>query len=1196
MDFEVFRVRTPRLLSQLLAFGVLSSASLLAWEVEPGDREVRISTPRLSAVIRDGAVIDLKDLANGRVWADRKRNDHNIPSGLGVLRDLENFRKGHIPWGDTSMKQHLAPDFELSNYLRPVAESKYEMTQDGGVVTLTWRGLSDGKSFEKRATLQLILREGPNGAIAYQIKGENPDGGIFAAACPVVNLTRDSKIVVPCFGGMEYDAEGPAAIMPFGGAPFMEAPILLAHHNTSSLAVWMEDPSMRSFYGFVRRTAKGFGLSMEAQNLMPFEAQRSIETPTFYLQTFDGGWKAAATPFRNWYREHFKNELAVRDNVEWANGIKAIVDIYMTIPTNEDLAKIAEIFPKGSVMFQVWNARAATFDHDLPDWTPRAGYIDGVQRIHDHGFKAMAYVNTYCANYLSPVWERDKLSDFVLTRKNGLWTYKGKSIADTSRALNEKLIGTVDYSSGPDQFANIPEGRLLYTDPLSPRWRQYHADMMKVWNSTTGTDANYEDTAGCVTDGGNGIVEGLSAGEGSVAQMRLLQQTQPQIAMSSEYGPVGIAFGTKWALNYVGHWGHDAFKQYRINHQLPVTTYLFGYRQWISAMMSSDEMRCHAMAASSDATGGLGFSLVDYFLRKDLKAINSTFDWQGHLYQRAKVFVDHELLPYYPDGDYEENVRCLYQGRDGIYSYTDDGKLQRMLDPQGEALYGRVYKATKVKTDLWLANWPLQNGHEIFGMNPQEHYPLFPKPSNTKDCSVTIDSLPEGVMLKAYEEGPGYAYLELAALPNGPKEISLKVNAHEEFAEYFANDILTTAESIQGTLPLRVIALNPSVAKANSRPNWTAREKHRAQNQDLYLHNGSNVRSTFVMEIPAEDTAIEFYLRNLQDKYPFHGYDGSIVKLLVNGQEIKSFDCLPSPKETSTPDTQLRRWNVPMAKYAGRTVLVTVVTDSKANGIQDRQFVSIPKLITSSNREVQEKIYDGKFKVVSNIATPQNWAAALSDYEGGQLISGKSTLFADGSFKIDPNKTYRLSGKFKARQPWAEGNLLFGLAPHDAQSKPIFPIQVNPVKNTETTLLESATAGSTIIKISDASNWKKTDFGGVAFQVEKDLSDLPNRNIISITGVSGQEVTLKVPLAQDYPAGTPIRQHESGNSYMYSGAAYQKVPADKWTEFSGEISGEAASGLSPNQWWKGTEIVRIFMINSQPDIAFKDVRLDEIEY
>ena len=75
--------------------------------------------------------------------------------------------------------------------------------------------------------------------------------------------------------------------------------------------------------------------------------------------------------------------------------------------------------------------------------------------------------------------------------------------------------------------------------------------------------------------------------------------------MASEYGPAGIAFAMKWALNYAGAWGYDGFKKYRIHNQYPVESYLYGYRQWVPGLLGDRDLICHTMAAVSDATGGL---------------------------------------------------------------------------------------------------------------------------------------------------------------------------------------------------------------------------------------------------------------------------------------------------------------------------------------------------------------------------------------------------------------------------------------------------------------------------------------------------------------------------------------------------------------------------------------------------------------
>lgn len=137
--------------------------------------------------------------------------------------------------------------------------------------------------------------------------------------------------------------------------------------------------------------------------------------------------------------------------------------------------------------------------------------------------------------------------------------------------------------------------------------------------------------------------------------------------------------------------------------------------------------------------------------------------------------------------------------------------------------------------------------------------------------------------------------------------------------------------------------------------------------------------------------------------------------------------------------------------------------------------------------------------------------------------------------------------------------------------------------------------GDTTLTLKDSAGWKNGAYLQVKFNTKPDLSDLPNREGIPFSRIEGNIVTLKTSLRKDYPAGTAVRQHESGNSYMYSGAAYQNVPADKWVEFAGEISGESRSGISPRQFWRGTRMVKIMMLTNQHDVMFKDISLDEIE-
>ena len=931
-----------------------------------------VKTATLNVDIQDGIIVGLKDIKTGKVWASPQLKDTKIPVGLGVLYDLKTFRLGHIPWGEPAMKQHLKPGFKLNNYFHPSSRSHFKLIRIKDKAKAVWTGLSNGEKFLPKAEFSMIIGADNSGALTIQTSGFNGHGKVFGTLAPITNLDNEATYILPSFGGTGYSKSGIPALMPLYRPPFVEAPIMIGQNKHRSIAFWFENPRQRPFYQFLNRSGKSFAMIFENMPLMPFETYKRYTSPVLKINVFDGDWKAAATPYRNWYRNYYKKEIAIRDGVAWAKKIYTIIDSYMYAPKDEVIKKIARIYPAGSVLYQNWNARAARHDHDFPDWTPRANYISGVTRLHKYGIKTMAYTNTYCANYKSKAWNKDKLSSFFLTRKNSPYLYKSKSIDDTENPLNEKLLGTVDYADSKNQFAKMKPGRLLYVDPLSPRWRSYHADMMKWWNTTTKTDANYEDTAGSVGDFGNGIVDSLSAAEGSIAQMRLLLKTQRNVPMATEYGPDAIAFASSWPLNYASFWGNDDFKRYRINNQYPLTVYLYGYHQWVTAMLDSTDLRKHVQASSADATGGMGFSLVDYFRHKSITEMNNDYSFKGHFFLRSKLFADKSLNPYFPEGNYPNNIRCMYKGNGGIYSYYDDGKLQLMLGPDKRELYGRVFKANEVKTKLWLPNWPLQDGKKIFGLNPENHYPLFVKPENIPLPPIKLNSLPSNILLTKYYDSPEFTYMEF----NGKTDVlSLDLKLSQKYKEFYVNDKKVDLKNIKGKLPLRLLAVKKE-AKAEFVKDPLTRTisggrmvgkavalkhkaKHIAGGQKLYWLRAKSAYVDYLVKVPGKDSCIEVYFQNMAPDSR-HGCDASIVRVLINGKEIKSYDVRsknPSPKPKYLFDTKLRSWNIPVGKYMGKTILVTLVSDWKQSSNWDKMYIGVPRFSSSVKQKFEFKTW-----------------------------------------------------------------------------------------------------------------------------------------------------------------------------------------------------------------------------------------------
>jgi hypothetical protein len=218
---------------------------------------------------------------------------------------------------------------------------------------------------------------------------------------------------------------------------------------------------------------------------------------------------------------------------------------------------------------------------------------------------------------------------------------------------------------------------------------------------------------------------------------------------------------------------------------------------------------------------------------------------------------------------------------------------------------------------------------------------------------------------------------------------------------------------------------------------------------------------------------------------------------------------------------------------------------------------------------------------------------------------GAANIFSAGFIPVDTAKTYMLTGWFKStgEQP---SNIYFGLVPFSAKKRQIAPVFVNIIKGTETTLAEACTKESKLLKIADGAKWKIGPFASIAFEADDsgEYKDLPNRNVtgygiekVEQNADGVWEVHLKKPCGKDYPAGTKIREHRSGGTYIYTGGR-GKVPGE-WKEFTGAIGGESPFGVSADKFWKGTRYVRILILanhNQKKDatLLIDDIKLVEV--
>ena len=247
---------------------------------------------------------------------------------------------------------------------------------------------------------------------------------------------------------------------------------------------------------------------------------------------------------------------------------------------------------------------------------------------------------------------------------------------------------------------------------------------------------------------------------------------------------------------------------------------------------------------------------------------------------------------------------------------------------------------------------------------------------------------------------------------------------------------------------------------------------------------------------------------------------------------------------------------------------------------------------------------------IVSIKEPADFMTPKRVFKDGEsvLFKGNGTLLSAQKLVLDPAKKYQISGEFRLKdgqEGAISGNIYFGYVPYDANNKEIHPFSLIVVPKSATVIAKEAKKGDKVVYVKDASKWNmKTPYGGIAFNVKDDYSDLPNRDVIGVRkGNIKQngdvwEITLNKPLTKDIAEGTKVRQQMSGATYIYNSPT-RKAKSD-WGKRTGVISGRIAKTGNPsNQLWPGTAYVRVMVLVSggKPTdvLEMKNIKVEEVE-
>ena len=936
------------------------------------NRGFEIKGPRLAVTIQDGVIIGLVNRKTGEIHGDVLKNDLHIPRGLGQMAgNAADMVSLHNQWGARQLNVNGLVGSVNPSLHFPHVDSKFSTVRTPDGISATWLGLTNGVLFFPNEQISIKASIDPkNGQVLLWASGQSDTFGVYGIQVPLANLDGDHLIYVPSFGGVFYDQSSVPGLVTLGGAPFWEAPVVALEGKKGSIGLWIQDQEFRPNFFFMNWSGNSFSVAIEHLNYMPFDTLKSTESATWRLDAFDGGWIDAMTPYKNWYAENFSKEIDARSALAWPKKIRIIIDQFKI--SLETYTRIATLFNPKSILIHEWNPRASAFDHDLPDWTPRAGYIESVSLAHQFGFKTMGYVNTYCINFDSPFFRKDHISDFGLTKK---------------------FSGISGYLAPKEDFKNAKPGQIMYLDALSAEWRKYHIDMMAKWNKLTGTDANYEDVGGTAADFGNGRVDGLIGAQGGSEQFRGLLEANPGIAMGSEFAPDHMAFASWWPLRYQQIWGSNKVRNWWMSNQRPVSCFIHGSsRPWVPVLNAGTEFLRHVVVGCSDALGGIAQVPGDY------NELDATTGMTGHMIERAQLFSRAELEPVFNPGRKEKDLACVYKDASGqMYNYFTTPTVQEMDGPDYKPVYQRIIGLSEFKTSLVLPGWPASNEAGVFGLNPLSDY-AFTR-SKKIPLKLTVKSLPKDLMITRFESNAHRTVLVIQPTrESSPKKGSVVIQSQTAFIQASLNGssvevpkfvagqgvetryetnfpayfvfIESTPEKPQFQTPWgdhyepsRFISMNSGIERGGTyqppkRAEWSL-AGYIEQPVFFFLNGGSDSEVTldYLVVVPDKTSSIEILFRNTQEKLG-NGtvarvyIDGQLVyeKTLTKNQNTNWQEGMDSSNKFSL-DTDCYKVKIPVGHLAGRPIAVTLATDSMGDNNCDELWWSRPFFIREGNQK-----------------------------------------------------------------------------------------------------------------------------------------------------------------------------------------------------------------------------------------------------
>ncbi len=421
---------------------------------------------------------------------------------------------------------------------------------------------------------ELFVRLDPEtGDLCVRPSGQTARRGLMAIRWNIP-FARKAKLVLPTRNGIEVTAD--RDVLPplrCEWPSHWNAQLAIAEVGQAAAMVHCEDTAYKYKALNLQREEGLSTLGFESEQIAPLTDNRTAGGVEWRINTYRGGWHAAADRYRAWMESAYQLAKKRAQRPDWTQKISLAVCWATTNP--QLLDGLAKLYPPDETLIHLDHWRANPYDIHYPAYEPMAATRAFIEKANAMGFKVIPHFNYFACCKGHPLYAAIQdwhVRDLARNEPQGWFFPIGWEAMDeqmeADRVRNEALHGVP-----PREPEKPPFFRLAYIHPGLARWRRELEDHLVAACDGLQAPGAFLDQTYHTWNCNPGVVENMTMVEGLHLLQEELAAIRPDLVLAGEC-LTEVSF-QRQTFAQTHPWGWGNMQQVHVEAAHPICSYLW---------------------------------------------------------------------------------------------------------------------------------------------------------------------------------------------------------------------------------------------------------------------------------------------------------------------------------------------------------------------------------------------------------------------------------------------------------------------------------------------------------------------------------------------------------------------------------------------------------------------------------------------